>query len=348
MSERRKPRNLWGTLVMLVFMIMLSSATLMSLMAFIVVKLDLVGMKHPRIPWIFILSILTSILIGTAITALAGRKILAPITSLSEAAKEVAKGNFSVELSYEDHRVRELGEMAANFNKMTQELSGIETLRNDFVVNVSHEFKTPIAAIEGYAALMQSEDLTLEERREYSRLIMESTKQLSSLSSNILKLSKLENQEFVLEQSQFDLDEQLRHALLFLEPKWSEKNLELDIDLAPVRYHGSEELLMQIWLNLLGNAFKFTDPGGEITVTLRPTTDGVTVRIADTGTGMSEEVQKHIFEKFYQGDRSRSAEGNGLGLPLVRRILDLCGGSISVESTPGVGSAFTVVLPVTA
>lgn len=324
---------------------MLSAGILMMVMAFIVIKLNLAGIVRLRLPWMVIIAALTSILIGTVITALTGRKILAPITSLSDATQEIAKGNFNVELGYENHRVRELGEMAVNFNKMARELAGIETLRSDFVANVSHEFKTPIAAIEGYASLMQSDDLTTEERKDYSRLIMESTKQLSSLSSNILRLSKLENQELVPELNEFDLAEQLRQALLLLEPQWSEKQLELDIELAPARYLGSEELLMQIWLNLLANAIKFTAHGGSVAVALTADADAIRVRIADTGIGMSEEVQKHIFEKFYQGDRSRSREGNGLGLALVRRILDLSGGSIRVVSAPGAGAAFTVELP---
>lgn len=202
----------------------------------------------------------------------------------------------------------------------------METLRNDFIVNVSHEFKTPIAAIEGYATLMQDQELSPEERADYSRLIIESTRQLSSLSSNILKLSKLENQEIVGGKKEFALDEQLRQALLLLEAQWNDKGINLELTLEPVVYYGNEELLMQVWLNLLSNAIKFTDNGGEVAVSLLSAEDAVTVRIADSGTGMTEEVMKRIFEKFYQGDKSRSAEGNGLGLPLVRRIVELSGG----------------------
>lgn len=285
-------------------------------------------------------------LTGTAITAIVGRKLLAPINDLSEAAKRVAKGDFSARVAHEEHKVDVIGEMAVNFNGMVQELGGMETLRNDFIVNVSHEFKTPIAAIEGYATLMQDQGLSPKEREDYSRLIIESTRQLSSLSSNILKLSKLENQEIVGGKIEFALDEQLRQALLLLEAQWNDKALNLDLALEPVVYYGNEELLMQVWLNLLGNAIKFTDDGGEIAVSLFGTEVAVTVQISDSGTGMTEEVMKRIFEKFYQGDKSRSAEGNGLGLPLVRRIVELSGGSVAVESTPGKGAAFTVILPV--
>jgi signal transduction histidine kinase len=346
MIDRRQSGNLWGTLIWTVFLIMLASGVLMALLTGIIIHLGYINFNRFHILWPILFAMVSSILIGTGITAIVGRKILAPITDLSEAAKEVAKGNFKVRLKKEHHRVRVLGEMAVNFNKMVQELNGIETLRNDFTANVSHEFKTPIAAIEGYAALLQDEDLTVPERREYSRLIIESTRQLSSLSANMLKLSKLENQEFVLERQHFDLDEQIRHAILLLENQWNEKMLNLDIALDQVRFYGNEDLLMQVWLNLLGNAIKFSDNGDEIAVYLSAGPASIQVRIADTGTGMSPEVLAQIFEKFYQGDKSRAGEGNGLGLALVKRIVDLCGGEITAESEPGRGSAFTVTLPV--
>ncbi|WP_199825320.1 HAMP domain-containing sensor histidine kinase [Gorillibacterium timonense] len=331
---------------MFVFGIMLSAAILMGIMTHLIIKFNLARVGQPNFIWVILIVATTSVLLGTALSALSGRKLLAPLTELSNAAKEVAKGNFDVRLTYDNHKVRQLGEMARNFNKMVQELSGIETLRSDFVVNVSHEFKTPIAAIEGYAALLQDKGLSEEEFHEYSRLIMESTKQLSSLSSNILKLSKLETQEITLDESEFHLDEQIRQALLLLEPLWSDKELNLEIQLDPIRYTGDEELLMQVWINLLGNAIKFTEREGEISVESTVTEEAITVTIADTGIGMTEEVCKRVFERFYQADGSRALEGNGLGLPLARRIVELCGGDIVVESEPGVGSVFTVRLPV--
>lgn len=339
--------NLWGALVLLVFLIMLSAGILMTLLAFAFVRLKLIwsGYAHPNPLVIVFIVVLTCIVIGTAITAFTGRRVLGPITGLSEATKEVAKGNFNVQLPYEDHRIRELGQMAGDFNKMVQELNGIETLRSDFVVNVSHEFKTPLAAIEGYAALLQDPDITLEERREYSRLIMESTKQLSSLSSNVLKLSKLENQEIIAEREWFALDEQIRQALLLLEPGWNARQLVLDIALEPLPYYGSEEMLMQVWLNVIGNAIKFSHEGGELFVGLAVAGNSAVVTIRDNGIGMTEEVRKHIFEKFYQGDPARTGEGNGLGLPLARRIVELCGGGIAADSESGSGSVFTITLP---
>ncbi|MEK5447269.1 MULTISPECIES: HAMP domain-containing sensor histidine kinase [Paenibacillus] len=346
MSRPGKNGNLWGALVLSVFLILLCDGILMFGLSMLIVKSGLIDVGRFHIFWPVSVLLLASVLTGTAITAIVGRKLLAPINDLSEAAKRVAKGDFSARVAHEDHKVDVIGEMAVNFNSMVQELGGMETLRNDFIVNVSHEFKTPIAAIEGYASLMQDQELSPEERADYSRLIIESTRQLSSLSSNILKLSKLENQEIVAGRIKFALDEQLRQALLLLEAQWNDKALNLDLTLEPVVYYGNEELLMQVWLNLLGNAIKFTDSGGEITVSLAQTEHAVTVRIKDSGTGMTEEVMIRIFEKFYQGDKSRSAEGNGLGLALVRRIVELNGGNVSAESVPGKGSVFTVILPV--
>lgn len=194
-------------------------------------------------------------------------KILLPINRLREATKEVAKGNFNVQL-YENIKIEEFREMAKDFNKMVQELQGIETLRTDFVTNVSHEFKTPITAIEGYAALLQNSDLPAEEREEYAGKIISSTRQLSMLTNNILKLSKLENQEIIIEKTEFSLDEQIRQALLLLEPQWSGKQLDLEIQLAETGFYGSEELLMQVWINILGNAVKFSREYGNLSVTL--------------------------------------------------------------------------------
>lgn len=346
MIYHKRSGNLWVLLVQMVFLIMLAAAFLMMLMAVIIVHFGFLDFKRFNVLYPILLTVISSVVIGTGITAIAGRKIISPIIELSDAAKEVAKGNFKVKLKSERHKVRVLGEMAANFNKMVHELNGIDTLRNDFIANVSHEFKTPIAAIEGYAALMQDESLTVEERRDYSRMIIESTRQLSSLSSNILKLSKLETQEFVLERREYDLDEQIRHAILLLENQWSEKQLNLEITLQNVRFFGNEDLLMQVWLNLLGNAVKFTDYGGEIVIDLSVSAEAVTLRIKDNGIGMDEKTLGRIFEKFYQGDKSRALEGNGLGLTLVKRIVEMCGGEIRVESQAGVGSDFTVVFPV--
>ena len=299
--------------------------------------------RSPLFPLITFL--ITGFFVGSIITFVVGKRIIKPLFKLSEAIREVARGNFSITLD-ETEGVEQIRETTHDFNLMVNELGGIETLRNDFVTNVSHEFKTPLASIEGYAALLQSSFLTEEDRLEYTSLIIESTKKLSALTTNILRLSKLENQEIVPVSKSFSLDEQLRRALLTLEPQWSQKELELDIDMDSVTFFGSEELLLQVWLNLLGNAIKFTPNGKKISVNLKKLNDEVEVKIADEGIGIPQSAIQHIFEKFYQADKTRYAEGNGLGLALVSRIVSLCSGTVSVTSEEGKGSCFTVRLKV--
>lgn len=281
--------------------------------------------------------------VGTIIIIIRGKKVLQPIYRLNEATKEVAKGNFNIQL--ENTNEGEIGELTGSFNKMAQELKNMEIFRRDFINNVSHEFKTPIASIQGFAKLLQSGDLTDEEKKEYADIIVKETERISRLSSNILKLSKLENQLIILDQADFSLDEQIRRTFLLLENEWSGKNLSFNLELEEIVFHGNEELLQQVWLNLLGNAVKFSHPGGEITVKLYNAGSRVVVKVIDNGIGMSEETQKRIFEKFYQGDKTHASEGNGLGLALVKRIIDLCGGSIAVQSEPRKGSTFRVELP---
>lgn len=228
---------------------------------------------------------------------------------------------------------------------MTRELAGTELLRNDFVENVSHEFKTPLSAIEGYATLLQKKNLSEEKKEEYTKKILLNTRRLSTLTSNILLLSRLENQETGIKKETFSLDEQLRETLLSLETAWSEKNLELEIELDNVDYSGNKELLFHVWYNIIGNAVKFTDTGGWIQILLKKEAEQIKIQITDTGIGMDETIRQRIFEKFYQGDHSRSDTGNGLGLALAGRIITLHGGNISVASKEGKGSTFTVTLP---
>lgn len=343
--RKRKIKSLWFYFVTLVIMIMLTSCLIMTPIAILIIHYRgrLLHGPNPLTPMLILL--LLSVAIGTIITIIVAKKILAPITNFIKAYKEIAKGNFEIEMN-ESHHVNEISEMAIHFNKMVHELRSIETLRTDFVVNVSHEFKTPLAAIEGYAMLLQDKSLTEAEHEEYTSMIIDSVRQLSTLSGNILKLSKLENQEMIAEKETYRLDEQIRQALLLLEPQWSKKNHTLQLELQKLSYTGNEELMMQVWLNLLGNAIKFTPDEGEISVWLTAESDSITVQISDTGIGMPKTVQDRVFDKFYQGDNMRSAEGNGLGLALVRRIIQLCEGEIALQSVSGKGSTFTVTLPI--
>ena len=295
--------------------------------------------------WPIINLYMISLIVGTSIAAIIGKIILAPIIKISAALMEVGKGNFNIKLKEEKHHVKELKKMSHNFNIMVNELNNIETFRNDFITNVSHEFKTPLASIDGYTMLLQDSNLTEEEKNEYIEKILNNTKRLSNLVYTILQISKLENQGIIAEKRKFKLDEQFRQTLLFLEPKWANKNIELDINLDETTFYGNEELLDQVWVNILDNAIKFTPDKGMITCTLRQSSGWITAIISDTGVGMPEDVQKHIFDKFYQGDKSHSSEGNGLGLALVKRIINLCGGIIDVNSELGKGSIFTIKLP---
>lgn len=288
-------------------------------------------------------TIIAYILIGALLISLSGKRAVKPILELTSATKEVAKGNFDIQV--ENKSSDEIGQLTQNFNKMTRELKNIEYLRKDFISSVSHEFKTPIASIQGFAKLLQNDNLTDEEKQEYTSIIVEETTRLSNLSSNILKLSKLENQEILEKKVEFSLDEQIRKSILLLEHQWGKKNIEFDIKLEKIRYLGDEELLQQVWINLLSNAIKFSYENGIINVTLKQTDSDIKVNITDYGIGMGEETRVRIFEKFYQGDKSHSYEGNGLGLPLVKRILDICGGSICMESDLNKGTVFTVSLP---
>ena len=287
---------------------------------------------------------LASLVLGTVIALYVGRLIVRPVQRISEAFDALSAGNFDVKVS-ENERLGEIREMAQHFNAMTYDLSHIETLRSDFVANVSHEFKTPIAAIEGYATLLQNRSLPPEKHDRYVEKILENSRRLANLSGNVLMLSKLENQEIVSGKSEFRLDEQLRRCVLLLESRWAEKNMEFDMELPKLSYYGSEPLLSQVWVNILDNAIKHSPGGGVIHIGIRQTDTALTVTIADHGDGMTEEVQKHIFEKFYQGDSSHKAEGNGLGLALAKRIVELSRGTIEVESSPGNGAAFSVTLP---
>ena len=227
---------------------------------------------------------------------------------------------------------------------MVQELQNVETLKTDFIANVSHEIKTPLAIIQSYATALQNDSLQAEDRHEYIKTIIEASQKLSTLVSNILKLNKLENQEILPEAHPFDLSEQIRRCALSFEDLWEQKNISFDLELEETTVCLDESLPEIVWNNLISNAIKFTNSGGIIFVKLKPLDGYAQVSISDTGCGMDEETQKHIFDKFYQGDRSRSREGNGLGLTMVKRAIELLGGNISVESRPGEGTTFTVSL----
>ena len=226
---------------------------------------------------------------------------------------------------------------------MAAELSGVETLRTDFIANVSHEMKTPLAVMQNYGTLLQTPDLPEEKRLEYAKAVTESSRRLADMMTNILKLNRLENQQIYPKPTVFDLGEQLCESLLQYESVWERKGIEIETDIAEdVTVSADAELLSLVWNNLVSNAFKFTEEGGRVSLTLTADGEYATVRVTDTGCGMTAEVGAHIFEKFYQGDTSHATQGNGLGLALVKRVVDILQGEIRVQSAPGEGTTFTV------
>ncbi|MBO5294149.1 MAG: HAMP domain-containing histidine kinase [Clostridia bacterium] len=290
--------------------------------------------------------LLVSALFGTLLAVFFGKQHLLPTKRLSEATKEIKRGNFKVQVDGDIvPQNSEMGILISNFNEMVRELDSIELFRNDFINNFSHEFKTPIVSIRGFARELQYGDLDDVQRQEYAKIIAEEADRLAKLSINVLELSKLENQQIVINKNEFFLDEQLRQCILLQESEWTKKEIELLLELDEVAFHGNEEILAHIWNNLIGNAIKFTPHGGTVRVFLTADDTSVTVRISDTGIGMSDEVKAHIFDRFYQGDPSHHNRGYGIGLTMAARAATLCGGSITVESELQKGSTFTVTLP---
>ncbi len=270
-----------------------------------------------------------------------------PIRRITKGLEKITKGDFQtrIEPMPTVSGMAEYNEIIAHINKMAQELSGVETLRTDFVSNVSHEMKTPLAVMRNYAALLQNDAITDQERREYAAAIDESARNLSALVVNVLKLNKLENQQIYPEVQIYSLSEQLCECMLGFESEWEQKQLEIETEIAEdVTVQADPELLRLVWQNLISNAVKFTEPGGTIGLTVREEPGFAVVEIRDTGCGMDSSTGKHIFEKFYQGDTSHASRGNGLGLALVKRIIDIANAEISVESELGKGSVFTVRL----
>ncbi len=266
------------------------------------------------------------------------------INETLDALKRISQGDFSVSLKVGEHDP--FTELNQSVNKMARELGTMETLRQDFISNVSHEIQSPLTSISGFAALLKTDSLSAEQRTHYLNIIETESKRLSKLSDNLLKLSSLEAQTVPLAPREFRLDKQIRGAVLMLEPQWMAKSINIEADLGPVSIRADDELLNQVWINLLHNAVKFTPEGGEIKLSLGEKDGMAECRIQDNGMGIPEADQPHIFERFYKVDKSRdrSLGGNGLGLSLCKKIVELHGGAIAMESAPGKGTAFIVRL----
>ena len=252
----------------------------------------------------------------------------------SKATKPVSQGDYSVQVDMgwaEKHTVRELSDLIKVFNEMTRELNNNAMFNQDFIASFSHEFKTPLVSIRGFAQQLYNGNLTPEQQKEFSKIILEETEYLSELSTNTLLLTRLETTD-IISKEEFSLDEQLRTCMLRLEPHWSEKNIDLSMELDEVKFFWNEQMLEHVWNNLFDNAVKFTPEGGSIFVSCHRSAGVITIRVRDTGTGIPQNALPHIFEKFYQADSSHATKGNGLGLPLAKKIVEVCGGRIGVQS----------------
>ena len=295
--------------------------------------------KIPRLLEINILSLIVAVIVARIVT----RLISDPIQELRDGMLKVSDGNFDVQLET-DSSFKEIQELITGFNMMTHELQSTEILQTDFVSNVSHEFKTPINAIEGYTTLLQNAENIDGTESDYIEKILLNTRRLSSLVSNILLLSKIENQSIPAHKETYRLDEQIREVILALESAWEQKEIDFDVDLEEIHYFGNENLMYHVWMNLIGNAIKFSPQAGIVKVRLFEKENKIHFFIEDEGAGLSEEAKKHIFDKFYQADTSHKQEGNGLGLALVKRILAMTGGEVFAENLPVKGCRFTVIL----
>ena len=349
-EERRRHRSVQLKLTLFAFVIIVSSCAITVLVYFLLLTLfsrygmqELVSL-NPLLAAVVLLC--TCGVIATVLFAWLSRVYLRPMQQLIDATKEVRQGNFEVRVHHkEKHPVTEMEELVENFNEMVRELGSIEMFRNDFINNFSHEFKTPIVSIRGFAKEMQIEGVSEEQKREYARIIEDESDRLARLSSNVLELSRLEHQRIVTNRTEFYLDEQIRQTILLFEQEWSEKNIEIIPELEECTVCFDEEMLSLVWNNLISNAIKFTPDGGEIAVRMMSDERTVTVEIQDNGIGMTEDVRRHIFEKFFQGDPSHGRKGYGVGLAIVNRVIRLCKGSVEVESEKDKGSLFRVTLP---
>ena len=341
---RRKKKSLQFIVVLAVLLVMVISGILSIAIWFF---LYLIGAIN-NVPNLFFLMppviITTAIIIGFPIAACITNFLLKPLRELIKAMQTVTEGDYSVRVT-ERRRNSDIGLLLSSFNIMADELSGTEIFRNDFINNFSHEFKTPIVSIRGFAKRLKKSTLTESQRAEYLDFIISEAERLSNMSTNILLLSRYENLQIISEQTSYHLDEQIRKCVLLFEKQWDKKNIEISLNLPEIPYRNNADMLSHVWINIISNAIKYTDDSGIISITGGIKDDFVIIDISDNGIGMDQETLNHIFDKFYQGDTSHATKGNGLGLALVHRIVDLCDGEILVESEVGAGTTFRINLP---
>jgi signal transduction histidine kinase len=319
--------------------------TLIGLLIFFLMRFHLIEhvlFKYPIINLFLILALMSTVL-STCITSLSAQIPLRPIRKIIQATDALADGDFQTRIHLE--YPSELRNLSESFNTMASELEHTTLLRNDFINNFSHEFKTPIVSIKGFAKLLQDESLSEEKRQEYLSIIIHESDRLANMAAKVLDLSRVENQSELTHITTYNLAEQIRLAFLLLENKWSAKDIDFSIDLEEIKISANEEMLQQVFVNLLDNAIKFTPDGGFISISLTSIDDQICFKVTDTGIGMDEQTLSHLFLKFYQADTSHQQEGNGLGMTLVKQIVDLHHGRIQIHSHLGEGTEIKVFLP---
>ena len=342
-EKNRSSRIKWSGIIS--FFVLIAFVMQMAILCY-----DFIREKTDNISLIAFLILIEIIILASFCTLIdwIRRKIMVdrPTKKILQATERVAQGDFSTRLkiTHEYGKYNEYDYIMENLNKMASELQKNEVLKNDFISNVSHEIKTPLAVIQNYSLLLQNENLDSETRKQYSNTLITATKRINDLITNILKLNKLENQEIQEKHEVFNLTEALSESVVDFEPLIEKKNIELNCDFDDITVYSCKSLLELIWNNLISNAIKFTPNGGKIGIILKRKDKNVEISVKDTGCGMDSEVGSRIFEKFYQGDTSHSTQGNGLGLALVKKVIDLLGGEIRVQSEVGKGSVFTVLL----
>ena len=340
MRNRHSLRSLMVTMVFFIMLLssLVTGSSYIVLLAFGIIPFPFITqMTRP----LFLLMV--SSVLGTLMSMVISARFLRPIDDMISATRQISQGDFSVRVE-EGNTIDEIDELQRSFNDMATELGSIEMFREDFINNFSHEFKTPIVSIAGFAKLLKTDDISSEQRREYLDIIEEESRRLAEMATNVLNLTRVENQTILTDVSTFNLSEQIRMCVLILENKWSEKKLDLQLGFDEYFVTGSEELLRQVWLNLLDNAIKFTPFGGTVSVRIGREKARIIIRVRNTGSTVEEKDRERIFRKFYQCDTSHSTQGNGVGLAVVKRIVDLHSGSVRVDSENDL-TEFTVVLP---
>lgn len=328
----------------LIFLLLVLTTVISNTIVFIGIKSGIFDMRpESRLLPFLIQAGIISILTGTLLSLILSRFPMRSIHKLISAIHRVAEGNFDTKIDLK--HPKEFRELSDCFNQMTDELAGIEILRSDFINNFSHEFRTPIMSVLGFAKLIKRGNLSEVERDEYLDIIISESRRLSELSSQVLNLSKVESLTLLTDLTAYNAGEQVREAILQLEQKWNSRNISFDLEIENVKIRGNQSLLKEVWVNLIDNAIKFSPKNSIISIHVYRSGSNMVFVIEDRGKGMDEATCAKIFDKFYQGDTSHATEGNGLGLPLVKKILDLHHGSIKVKSQPSRGSIFVVVLP---